>query len=155
MRHYLRFSVLILTSLLLFSCQPETIHESSYDFKNSSWNSFEKARFTFTLDQSGGQYDLYLNIIYTSDYPAEYITFASQMKTPGGEERLRNFHERLRTKDEIYKAYKNTGVFEKKILLGKDYSFQEKGTYKLILENRMSKMQTPGIKRIELEVIKH
>ncbi len=155
MNHYFRLSFITLIAALLTACQPEAVHTSSYTFKRSGWNSFEKAAFDFTIDQNRGEYDLYLDIIYTSDYPREYLTFASQLQSPDGEERLRNFHERLRTKDEIYKAYENTEEFNKKILLGKDYTFKEKGSYKLILENRMSKMQTPGIRRIELEVIRH
>ena len=155
MKYFVRFTIFSCMIFIMFSCQPESVHQSSYHFKHDTWNSFEKAGFRFMVENTRGEYDLYLNIVYTNQYPREYITFATQMITPGGEERLRNFHLRLRTKDEVYTAYENVEIIKKKILLIKDYTFEKKGNCIIRLDNRMSKVETAGVRRIELEVIRH
>jgi gliding motility-associated lipoprotein GldH len=149
MKNNLKYLLFLLS---LMACGNEHVFEASFNFENNSWQSFQKVEFEFPAEKLSKTHNVYLEIVYTNSFPYEYLDFTSQITSPGGEERLRAYHEKLRNKNEIYAVSKSEEIFTKKILLTQLNGFSTTSICKLIFENRMDKLETPGIKSLKIIV---
>ena len=73
---------------------------------------------------------------------------------PGGEMRSGDYHFELKDENGKWKANGMGELWDIELLIRKNFKMKEEGVCKVRIENKMTKLQTPGIMEIGLVVKK-
>ncbi len=144
--------IILIAVIFMLSCKPSKIYENYYEFKNNSWNRFEKLYFKLPIENTKHNYNIFLSVKYTKQYTYQYIYIYLTIKTPSGEERMKEYKFKLRNKKGVIKAKKIDKIWNIRFLLKTGFHFSRKGICKFEIENLIPKLETPGIKEIGLIV---
>ncbi|MFO8130083.1 MAG: gliding motility lipoprotein GldH [Bacteroidales bacterium] len=140
--------------LLLLSCERNTIFEQHVNMDNHSWSKFSAVDFHFDIDDTSASYDVFIAIRHSAQYPGHNLLISTVLITPSGEKRFTEYDLRIRDDEDKFPGDGPENLRDIQIPLRKDFTFKEAGTCDLEIENRMPKLQTPGIHKIGLVVQK-
>ena len=132
-------------------CGNSTVFKGYEKFENISWNKFDKLEFEFNVNKSD-HLDFYLALRHHTNYPYDYINFTLTIYTPDGEMRSRNYRFELKDSNQKWKSSGMGELWDAELPIRKNMIINKTGVCKVVIENRMSKMETPGIVEVGLVV---
>lgn len=148
------FISLIMISLALSSCSRNKIFEKRHSFDQVKWNRFESVFFETDIKDVESTYNISVELRHHTLYPYPNLAFTIAIYSPSGERRIKDMDVPLRNADNTFKANGMGDMWDITIPVFENYQFNEPGHYKIELENRMPKFDTPGIIEIGLLITK-
>ncbi len=145
--------LLLLIIVFITSCSGENIYNEYKKFDNVSWNRFDIVEFEFPVNKNE-PYNLNLALRHHTYFPFSFIDVNITIFTPDGEIRSRNYHYNLKTSDLEWKGKGMGEIWDIELPIRKQMIFNENGNCKILIENKMSKVETPGIMELGLIVDK-
>lgn len=145
--------VLAFCVFIISGCNTETIFKEYNSFDDVSWNRFDTQNFEFTVE-GDKPVDLYLAIRHHTDFPYDYIDMNITLYTPDGEMRSREYHYKLKNENSQWKGDGMGEIWDIELPIRKNMIFNKDGICKVSIENKMTKLETPGIIEIGLIVNK-
>ncbi len=139
-------TLLIATVLLLLSsCTNKPEFEQYHKFDNHSWNRFKFVTFEYPVANPDQEYDIYIILRYLPEYPNNKFNFVFTIYKPSGEMRSSDHKTWIIGENGKLQGEKKGDYYEIKIPVSKGINFPETGTAKFEIENKMTKLETPGI----------
>ena len=139
-------TLLIATVLLLLSsCTNKPEFEQYHNFDNHSWNRFKFVNFEYPVANTDQEYDIYIILRYLPEYPYNKFNFVFTIYKPSGEMRSSDHKTWIIGENGKMQGENKGDYYEIKIPVSKGISFPETGTAKFEIENKMTKLETPGI----------
>ena len=135
----MKYILLILTAFGLISCDPDRIYEENLDLPDAEWRVPHIASFEFEIPDRNRKYDLYVNIRNSVSYEYHNIYFKYRLLRTGGDlvqEDLvsRNLFD-PKTGQPLGSGIGD--IFDHRLPLLNDFSFEEPGIYQLELTQYM------------------
>lgn len=144
----------LLILLLLQSCSPRKVFEERHTFEDLKWNRFKSVFFEFDISDTKSLYNLTISLRHHTLYPEKDLQMTIAIYTPSGERRLRDVIMQIRNADGTFKSSGMGDLWDIDQVIYSDYTFNEKGHYKVEIENRMEKLETPGVMELGLKIEK-
>lgn len=147
---------IILISLVLIlstACDSNVVFKEYNKMDNISWNRFDHQNFELQVTK-GEKLDLYFSLRHHTDLPYKYIDVNVTFYTPDGETRSRDYHFRLIGTDLKWKGEGLGELWDIDLPIRKGMVFNESGICKVRIENKMNKVETPGIIEVGLIAVK-
>ena len=120
---------------------------------NMVWQRFDNQEFSFDVEKET-PVDLYLSLRHHTNYPYDHINVNVTIETPDGEKRSREYRFNLKDKKGSWKSSGMGELWDIDLPIRKNISFRDSGECRVIIENKMSKIHTPGILEVGLLVRK-
>jgi gliding motility-associated lipoprotein GldH len=138
--------LILLTAVLLFSsCSNKPEFEQYHKFANRSWNRFNFVTFEYPVTDTGQEYDIYFVLRFLPEYPEKKFRFVFTIYKPSGEMRSSEHKLWIIGENGKMQGEEKGDFIELKIPVSEEISFPETGTAKFEIENKMTKLETPGI----------
>ena len=130
--------------ILLVGCAQANMLKTTYSFPEGQWSRFENPIINFNIDSPGIYYDMFLEVDFDAAQAPENFRVTVSMQTPSDEIRSRDI--------ELDFTHQGEGVGPGKIrlVLRREFAFTEQGLCQFEIENRSSKVKTPGMKSISV-----
>ena len=148
------FVLLSMAMFLLTSCSNQKVFEEYNKFDNFSWNRFDIVKFEVDFENTETDYDIYINIRHLPEYPYTFFNFNFTINTPSGEMRTSDYEIDLFNKKGERLSECLGDYCDLKIPLRNGFRFSEPGTAIFEIENRMTKLETPGVMEVGLIIEK-
>ena len=139
--------------LLLTACGNRTVFREYREMENVSWNRFDIQFFEVPVHH-GEVLDFYLFLRHHTNYPYDHLDVNVTFYSPGGEMRSADYHFKLKDKNGNWKADGMGELWDIELPVQQNLRFSKNGTCKVRIENKMTKLETPGIIEIGLIVKK-
>ncbi len=146
-----KFTTSIIILILLVGCNTNTSFKEYKKFDDVSWNRFDILDFEFTVEEKESL-DFYLVLRHHTDFPYGIIDINITIYTPDGEMRSREYHFKLKDANLNWKGKGMGDLWDIQLPIRKELIFNKGGTCKVQVENKMSRVETPGIIEIGLVV---
>ncbi|MHC1706656.1 MAG: gliding motility lipoprotein GldH [Bacteroidales bacterium] len=146
--------VLILLPFVFISCSRNKVFEERHVFKQMNWNRFESIFFELEIKDIESEYSIMVKLRHHTVYPFTDLAFTMAIYSPSGERRLKDINAKVRDENNSFLGSGAGDLWDLDIPVFDNFSFNEPGPYKIELENRMSKFDTPGIIDIGLMISK-
>ncbi len=118
-----------------------------------TWKRFDNQEFSFQAEKNTPM-DFYLILRHHTNYPYDYLNINVTIETPDGDRRSREYSFKLKDKNDKWKSDGMGELWDINLPLRKSTVFNNSGSCKVIFENKMPKMHTPGIIEVGLLVKK-
>ncbi len=129
------------------------MYSKYYKFDDVSWNRLNTLDFELPVEKKA-PLDFYLAFRHHTNYPYSFIDVNITFFTPDGEMRSKDYHYRLKGTDFNWKADGMGELWDIELPIRKEMLFNKSGLCKIKVENKMNKMETPGIIEVGLIVRK-
>ena len=147
-------TLVALAVILLFSgCWNRTVFKEYREMEKVSWNRFDIPFFKVPVHK-GDALDFYLHLRHHTNYPYNYLDVNITFYLPGGETRSGEYHYKLKDDDGSWKSKGMGELWDIELPVRKGLKISEDGICKVRVENKMTKVETPGIVEIGLIVKK-
>jgi gliding motility-associated lipoprotein GldH len=143
--------IIILFSVLLGACTNHTVFKQNKTFENVSWNRFDILQFEVPVN-TGDYLDFSLALRHHTYFPYDYIDANITFYPPGGGMRSAEYHFELKDKNGVWKADGMGELWDIELPIRDSLYFNKNGICKVRIENKMTKIETPGIMEIGLIV---
>lgn len=150
MRKYISSVVVI---FILVGCNNNVVFKEYNAFENVSWNKRDVLDFDFQVQKSESL-DFYLAIRHHTNFPFSFIKVNVTLFTPDGEMRSRDYHFRLKNRESKWLGDGMGELWDIELPIRKDMIFNKSGMCKVSIENKMDKVETPGLIEVGLIVKK-
>jgi gliding motility-associated lipoprotein GldH len=150
----MRISVFLCIIVLLSSCDDSRVYEKNYDFDKREWVVNEKPSFEFTVS-SNQDYNLYCNLRNSVTYPYSRIFINYTLKDSSGLELKKEMIKTFLFDEKTGEPIGSSGlgdIYDKQVILLKDYSFKQPGTYTVQFEQFMRTDTLQGVLAVGLRV---
>jgi len=134
----------IIITLLLISCNSNTIFREHNKFDDLSWNRMDFLIFEVPI-QKNESLDFYLALRHHTNFPFGFLDANITFYTPDGEMRSRDYHFNLKDKELKWKGDGMGELWDIEVPIRKNMIFNKTGICKVRIENKMKQMETPGI----------
>jgi len=141
----------LITILLLTACTSNTTFKEYNKFDDVSWNRFDILEFEFPV-QKNEPLDFYFALRHHTNFPYSYIDVNITINTPDGEIRSREYRFRLKNTELKWKGDGMGELWDIELPIRKEMLFNKSGICKVQIENKMHKVETPGIIEVGLIV---
>ncbi len=136
--------------LLLGSCGQKTVFKEFHRFDNISWDRFDLLKFDVDV-QKDQKLDFDLLLRHHTYYPYDYLDVNITFYTPSGASMSRDYHFKLKNKDGSWKSDGLGDFWDIELPIRNEMLFSESGICKVRIENKMTKINTPGIIEVGLK----
>jgi gliding motility-associated lipoprotein GldH len=154
MNGQIKFIAAFLTVFLLnSSCGNRTIFKEYRAFDDVSWNRFDIQNFEVPV-KKGEVLDVYFFLRHHIYFPYDYIDVNISFYMPGGETRSGDYHYVLKDKEGKWLSDGMGELWDIELPVRKNLTINETGICKIRIENKMTKLETPGIVEVGLLVKK-
>lgn len=147
MKRLLGVAVFLL--FLLSDCTEHTVFRQYKSFENVSWNRFDILNFDVPV-QKGDYLDFDLALRHHTYFPYNYLDANITFYPPGGGMRSSEYHFELKDDDGNWKADGMGELWDIELPIRDSLSFNKNGICKVRIENKMTKLETPGIMEVGL-----
>jgi len=144
-------ATLILLIFLMVSCANKEVFKEYKTFDKVSWNRFDILYFEVPV-KAGDYLDFYLALRHHTFFPYDYINTNITFYSPDGEMRSKEYHFELKDKDGQWKANGMGELWDIEFPIRDSSFFNKDGICKVRVENKMTKIETPGIVEVGLIV---
>lgn len=146
---------LILFGIIASSCQKRTVYREFRNFKNYTWERFDKITFEIPVDDADFTADIILSLRHLEEFQYAELPVNVIFTLPSGEERI--VEKRIWLKDENgqFKGSVAGSLWDYDEVLWKSFHFNQEGTYTIEIENLIPKVGTPFLVDIGLTVRKN
>jgi len=138
-----------LISLILFAflpaCQPDHPNEVYYPFRDQVWQRFNILSFELPVESSETPYRVLFFARHTREFPYQSLDFQMILRTPSGEERIREFQLSVRDSKEKFLGDWDGEQCEVSIILNRELVINKSGLLVIELENLIPRIETPGL----------
>ena len=134
------FIQLLFILQLFSSCSDKGESMSSLRLKDQTWPRFKILHFETPVESPGTNYDVSLFIRHTKAYEFDALDFNMIMTTPSGEERIREYHMNIKSRDDGFLGNCDKDSCEVSIDLKKQLWLTE-GMLTLEIENLVPRME--------------
>jgi len=141
----------LIFSLLLANCSSNTSFKQYKKFDDVSWNRFDILEFDVPVKKNE-PVDFYLALRHHTNFAYSYIDVNITLNTPNGEIRSREYHFQLKNTDLKWKGNGMGQLWDIKLPIRKEMIFNKNGICKVQIENKMHRVNTPGIIEVGLIV---
>ena len=141
----------ILFTILITSCGSNEVFKEYKTFEDVSWNRFDILFFEVPV-KAGDYLDFYLALRHHTNFPYDYLDANITFFAPGGEMRTAEYHFELKQKNGQWKADGMGELWDIKLPVRDSLFFKKEGICKVRVENKMTKMETPGLVEVGLIV---
>lgn len=153
--HLIRSILLYFTLLVFgFSCQKPFEQEKISQFQNQNWNRFDILEYHVEMEQRDHPVDFYVVFEHTADYPNNYIDINFTLYLPEGGMRTRDYMFDLKDTSGEWSGRLKDGVFRSELPVIQGMSVVESGAYKIRIENKLTKLNTPGVTAVGYQILK-
>ncbi|PIE88153.1 MAG: hypothetical protein CSA04_03400 [Bacteroidetes bacterium] len=144
-----RVIVFIIAALFFVGCSGgEEAYEREVTFEKGIWDRFEKLDFEFPVTHTDRAYDFVMVLEYDVNFPEDKIPFHVIMQMPNGEERIKEYHPRIRSNKGMIYGRITDGRATLEVPLREEHRFTEQGTAKLNIECFYPKYTIQGIYKV-------
>ncbi|HDO26915.1 MAG TPA: hypothetical protein ENH02_02250 [Bacteroidetes bacterium] len=148
-----RSVLLLLLPVILSACSHAVVFNETKTFDNATWRRFDILWFNVPV-KKGDVLDFDLNLTHLSGFQYDKLWVDITFYTPDGTTRSRDYDFNLKDKAGNRKGEKSGDRWQVDLPVRKDLSFNKTGICKVRIENKYSKMETPGIVELGLTVNK-
>jgi len=146
---------LFFTILFLgFSCHKPLVQEEIRAFVNQTWNRFDILEFDAGLAKNDHPTDILVVFEHTIDYPNDYIDLNFTLYLPEGGMRTRDYMFELKDTLGVWLGRNNDGVYRVELPVIQGMKIPEDGTYKIRIENKLTKFNTAGVTAVGYKIQK-
>ena len=145
--------IIIIFSVLLGACTNHTVFKHYKTFDKISWNRFDILQFEVPVN-AGDYLDFNLALRHHTYFPYGYIDANITFYPPGGGMRSADYHFKLKDKNGDWKANGMGELWDIELPIRDSLYFNKDGICKVRVENKMTKIETPGIVEVGLIVRK-
>jgi len=138
---------------LLFSCANHTVFKQFKSFDKVSWNRFDILMFEVPV-KAGDALDFKLALRHHTYYPYDYLDANITFYAPSGEMRSTEYHFELKDEKGQWLANGMGELWDIELPIRDGLFFNKAGICKVRIENKMTKIETPGIVEVGLIVTK-
>ncbi|PLW98347.1 MAG: hypothetical protein C0591_04620 [Marinilabiliales bacterium] len=154
MNGQIKFIAAFLTVFLFISsCGNRTVFKEYRSFNDVSWNRFDIQNFEVPVKENE-VLDFYLFVRHHSYFPYDFMDVNITFYMPGGEIRSRDYHFELKDEEGKWLADGMGELWDIELPVRKNLTINEAGICKIRVENKMTKLETPGIIEVGLLVKK-
>ena len=139
--------------LLLASCGNKPVFKEYRKMETANWNRFDIQFFEVPVSR-GEVLDFYIFMQHHTNYPYDHLDVNVTFYTPGGEMRSADYHFKLKDENGKWKAGGTGELRSIELPVQQGLKFEKNGICKVRVENKMTKLETPGIAEIGLVVKK-
>jgi gliding motility-associated lipoprotein GldH len=150
------FLTLFLVSILAIfsiSCDKGPVFEKYLELTNSTWDRFDIKQIEIPVNEVAAGYDITMIVRCTEQFQSDKIPLYVILTSPKGEESVREISIPVRENGKLIAEPKESKA-KSRLILWKNFSMADKGTYKITIENLIPKIQTEGISEIGIVVTK-
>ena len=150
----MRIIVLLTILALLNSCDDSRVFEKNHDFAERQWLVKDKPSFEFTVADNQ-PYNLYCNLRSSVSYPYSRIFLNYTLKDAKGAELEKKLVYTFLFDEKTGEPLGSSGlgdIYDRQLLLLKDYSFKQAGTYSIQFEQFMRTDSLQGVLAVGLRV---
>ncbi len=142
---------ILVVFITLTACQRESVYKSYHTFDNVSWGRFDYLEFEVPVQESQ-LLDFALLLRHHTYFPYDHLDVNITFTLPDGSFRSRDYHFELKDENGTWKADGMGELWDIELSIREEMSFYESGTCHIRFENKMTKMETPGIIEVGLVV---
>ncbi len=143
--------IAVIFSLLLGACGNHVVFRQHKTFENVSWNRFDILLFEVPV-MAGDYLDFHLALRHHTHFPYDYLDANITFYSPGGEMRSGEYHFKLKDNNGQWKADGMGELWDIELPIRDSLYFNKDGICKVRIENKMTKIETPGIMEVGLIV---
>lgn len=150
----LQISLILFFTVFLVSCGGNKVYEDYQKLDKQSWNRFNFLKFEMPVEDIDQDYDIYLVFRHWPEFPHKAIPLTITIYMPSGSERTFDHNVKLYSKGG-HQLSECLGDFcDLEDLIRPGLRFSETGIVKFEIENKFTKIETPGIMEVGLIVRK-
>ncbi len=153
-RYFIRLLLFTISLFFISSCTNKPEFEQYHKFDNHSWNRFKFVTFEYPVANPDQEYDIYIILRYLPEYPNNKFNFVFTIYKPSGEMRSSEHKIWIIGENGKLQGEEKGDYNEIKIPVSEGISFPETGTAKFEIENKMTKLETPGFFEVGLLLMK-
>jgi len=142
---------LFLLPVILSACSHAVVFNETKTFDNSTWRRFETIWFSVPV-KKGNALDFDLNFTHLAGFQYDKLWVDITFYTPDGTTRSRDYDFNLKDEAGNWKGDQSGDRWHVVLPIRKELPINENGTCRVRIENKYSKMQTPGIVELGLNV---
>lgn len=146
-----RLIPILIFTLLLGACMRSTVFKEYKTFENISWNRFDFLIFEVPVLQ-GQQLDFDLALRHHTYFPYDYLDVNITFYLPDGGMRTKDYHFELKDDNGAWKSKGMGELWDIQLPIHRGMLFSEAGTCQVRIENKMTKVELPGIMEVGLLV---
>jgi gliding motility-associated lipoprotein GldH len=144
-------ATLFLLIILMTSCTNKEVFKQYNTFDKVSWNRFDILQFEVPV-KAGNYLDFILALRHHTYYPYDYLDANITFYPPSGGMRSAEYHFELKDKNGDWKADGMGELWDIELPIRDSLYFNKDGICKVRVENKMTRIETPGIMEIGLIV---
>ena len=134
------------------ACNQNEIYNSTYDIKNSTWNTSEAISFNFQVQDTLQPYDVFINLRHTSKYRYRNLYLFIETSAPTGHSVRDTFECMLADKKGKWYGSGWGDMYENRIPYKRFVRFPRSGTYSIEIKHAMRKKQLKHVSDIGIEI---
>ena len=148
----IRFSTILLSVLLFFSCSNKTVFEQKFLVEEDGWNLQDSLKYQFDTDDVKQNYNLLINLKYKKTYSYSNIFFFVDVIDPE-KETLRDTIECVMAMPSGKWLGRNSGDYiEQQLVYRYKVNFPKEGQYQIILQHAMRDSLLKKVSSVGLEL---
>jgi hypothetical protein len=113
--------------------------------EKQSWNRFTLVKFEMPVQEIGQDYDIYLSVRHLPEFRHKIIPTTITIYMPSGDERTFDFNIKLYNNDGVQLSKCLGDYCDVEELVRPGLRFSETGKVRFEIENKFTKLETPGI----------
>jgi gliding motility-associated lipoprotein GldH len=137
--------VVLVISIACTSNRPKELY---HVFPGGIWERYNILSFEIPVEEAGEPVDVILFGNFTEGFQYETLDFNMTMKTPSGEERIKEYQMKVKTKEGIFLGEKRDKNHYCEIALKRRLNTGKAGKMVIQIENLIPRLRTEGIEGI-------
>jgi gliding motility-associated lipoprotein GldH len=150
-----KFFIIFFITIGFISCGKKPIFEKHEKIDNSTWNKDKVFFFEVPITDTRKNYDVFIAVRHSEVYPFDNLYVGVDIYTPSGDKRSKDYYLEMRNEDRSYKGDVLGDIWDVKVMIMKNASFNSKGIHKFEIHNLMQYVNVPDVMEIGLIVEKH
>lgn len=131
--------------MTLWGCSGERNDEVYHSFPDKTWHRFNLLQFEIPVEAGTKPVNVVFFARHDKSYPYDSLAFNMIMKTPSGEERVREFRLKVKDPEGNFLGTFQGDSCEIKLFLRKEMVVGQDGMLFIELENLVPRMRTTGL----------
>jgi len=148
-----KFSIFILSCLILFACVNKNAHIDFRSFKNAEWNKDSICQFEVNISDTINPYQIFIETRNDNSYPYRNIWLFVDIKTPL--ENIRKDTIGFDLADDFGKWLgQGFSIYELEVPYEKSFIFRQQGNYVFSIRHGMRDDVLKGINEVGIKLVK-
>ena len=140
-----RLFLLILSIASITGCKTDVEYRVYHRFPDRTWYRFNILQFEMPVERTETPVNVVFFASIGKDYPYDSLAFNMVMKTPDGEERVKECSMHVKDQAGKFLAPFSGDSCEMRFMLRKEIVFGKEGLMTIELENLLPRMRTTGL----------